>query len=123
MHNKHDDYVMQMRTEVNIQGRNEKLLICPYPSIGNETMGINDGKQDKRPVNCGWMEALYKGWPYVFVVCTKKGIQRGDELLLDYSAGSYWKLKDQMEFEQRGQLDALNSDEMDHLRTALEDAR
>lgn len=114
-----DDYVMQMRTKVKVEGQLVELLICPYPTLGNETMAINDGKQDNKKVNCGWMEVLYRGWPYVFVVAIRSGIKQGAELLLDYSDRSYWGSKQQMEFEHSGPLDALESKEMDRVRTAL----
>ena len=108
MLNKRNDYIFAMKTRVTIDGDEEQLLVCPYPTYGNEMMAINDGKLDGKKVNCGWMEVLYRGWPYVFVVnISRHVIRQGDELLLDYSTGPYWASKAQMDDEQAGLLDAL----------------
>ena len=78
------------------------LYVSPYPNYGNETMVINDGKQDKRVVNVGWLEVKYKGWPYLFIVALKDGVKSGAELLIDYSAGTYWEQRRDMEYEHMG---------------------
>ena len=117
MLNKRNDYIFAMKTRVTVDGDEEQLLVCPYPTYGNEMMAINDGKLDGKKVNCGWMEVLYRGWPYVFVVnISRHVIRQGDELLLDYSTGPYWASKAQMDDEQAGLLDALKSPEIDTVR-------
>jgi len=124
MLNKRNDYIFAMKTRVPVGGDEEQLLVCPYPTYGNEMMAINDGKLDKLPVNCGWMEVLYRGWPYVFVVnISRRVISQGDELLLDYSHSAYWASKEQMDDEQVGLLDALKSPEIDTVREAIKRAR
>ena len=45
-------------------------------------MAISDGKADGRDINCGCMEAKYRGWPYVFVVALRGGVREGTELLV-----------------------------------------
>ena len=87
-------------------------------------MAINDGKKDNFKVNCGWMEVLYRGWPYVFVVnISRDEIPQGNELLLDYSTGPYWASKEDMDSEQAGLLKALQSPEIDVVREAIKRAR
>ena len=120
MLNKLNDYIFAMNTRVNVDGEEEQLLVSPYPTFGNEMMAINDGKLDGKPVNCGWMEVLYRGWPYVFVVnISRNVIHQGDELLLDYSTGPYWKSKQEMDAEQAGLLNALKSPEIGRILEAL----
>ena len=120
MLNKLNDYVFAMNTRVTVDGEEEQLLVSPYPTFGNEMMAINDGKLDGKPVNCGWMEVLYRGWPYVFVVnISRRVIRQGDELLLDYSTGPYWHSKAEMDAEQAGLLNALKSPAIGRILEAL----
>ena len=122
MLNKMNDYTFQFKTQIQVGGEEVDIVMCPYPTYGNMSMAINDGKRDDptgKKVNCGWMEMQYKGWPYIFVVATRKGIKRGDELLLDYCTGAYWKNKEEMDFEHQGHLEAMESDEMQQWRDVL----
>lgn len=126
MLNKMNDYTFQFKTKIQLGGEEVDIVMCPYPTYGNASMAINDGKRDDpsgKKVNCGWMEMQYKGWPYIFVVATRNGIKSGDELLLDYCNNAYWKNKEEMDFEHQGHLEAMESNAMQKLRDALTHAQ
>ena len=97
----------------------------PFRRYGNQSMAINDGKFDDptgKSVNVGWMEALWRGWPYIFVVALRKGVKCGSELLLDYDNTAYWQSKQQMDAEHQGTLHSLRSDLIHHARHAIDQA-
>ena len=97
-----DDYVFQLKSTVKVNGEEETLFVSPWPTFGNETQIINDGKRDKRTPNVGWMEMTYRGWPYVFVVALAQGVKRGDELLIDYHDTNYWQTREEVAREYDG---------------------
>ena len=93
--------------ELKTQPCGNVIYVSPYPTYGNEAMVINDGKEDKRAVNVGWLEVKYNGWPYLFIVALKDGVKRGTELLIDYSAGTYWENRRDLEYEHAGVMSLL----------------
>jgi hypothetical protein len=56
--------------------------------FGNWCKNVNDGK-DFAPLNVRFVEIVYNGWPYIFLV-TMRDIAAGEEILVDYSS-SYWE--------------------------------
>ena len=97
------------------------MFVSPWPTFGNETQIINDGKRDHRTPNVGWMELTYRGWPYVFVVALSKGVKKGDELLIDYDDMQYWQTREEVAREYDGVTQGITaaSTAADALRAAI----
>jgi hypothetical protein len=56
----------------------EKLVIMPYPNYGNQTMAVNQCETAKQQ-NCIYIQANYKGFPYIFLVAFTE-ILRGEQV-------------------------------------------
>ena len=70
------------------------MSIQASPSMGNETMYINDARglmDESKRRNCTFVQIIHDGWPYVFVVATQD-IAPNDELLLSYG-DDFWDKK------------------------------
>ena len=120
MRRKQDDYVYEMTSKVDTaNAKRLEVCISPYPMYGNQAMAINDGATDGKKVNVGWMEAEYRGWPYVFIVALRDGLKSGQELLIDYSSDNYWQRKAELDMGNQGMLDWHESDMMDKFRAFL----
>ena len=82
-------------------------------------MAINDGKKDGAEPNVGWMEVLYRGWPYLLVVALRR-IAPQRELLINYDENEYWVARDEEFRRNVGAFRALDSKEAAVARKALE---
>lgn len=86
-------------------GKEEELVIMPYPNYGNQCMSvnaINEGETER--INCQYTGVTYKGFPYIFLVATSL-IKKDSELLTDYGK-DYFQARSHCDFRIPG-LDEL----------------
>ena len=128
--NKRNEYSLGFSERVSRILKSEDVMVCnPLGDWGNEAAAINDGcVGNGKGANCEFITLSYRGFPYIFVVCTPRYkklpgdadnyIDVGEELLVSYGDG-FWQNHNRVLTDFREIFEHYEDEHADGVRAAI----